>query len=381
MLQTADVDDRGSLRRRLTAFVVVVQSILWIVHAIVGVAAASFLDIHTPPQVLTLSGILGGLSLTFVPASMLAFRSRSAGAKAFYRVAVVWLGFLNYLFFGALLAWVLDGMNRVIGSPIDRIWIGGVVGALSLLTALAAFLNAGRIRIQRKTVSLPNLPELWKGRTLAVVSDIHLGHVRGAGFLTRLVAMIARENPDLVVVPGDLYDGTAVDAAALAEPWAKLSPPYGTYFVTGNHDEFTDPARLLAPLSAAGVRTLANEVVQVDGLQIAGIHDGDHRDPVVLRSLLRGLKLDRSKASLLLAHSPINLRIAEEAGLSLQISGHTHGGQFLPWTWVVDRIYGAYASGLHAFGELQVLTSVGAGTWGPPMRLGTNPEIVLLTFR
>ena len=128
------------------------------------------------------------------------------------------------------------------------------------------------------------------------------------------------------------------------------------------------------------MRTLSNEMVEVDGLQIAGVHDGDHRDPVALRSILRSLRLDRSKPSLLLAHSPVNLRITEEAGVSLQISGHTHGGQFLPWTWIVDRIYGAFASGLHALNGLQVLTTVGAGTWGPPMRLGADPEIVLVTF-
>jgi predicted MPP superfamily phosphohydrolase len=190
--------------------------------------------------------------------------------------------------------------------------------------------------------------------------------------------MIAREQPDLVVVPGDLYDGTAVDAEALAKPWLELKAPLGILFVTGNHDEMRDSSRFIQTLATAGVRTLNNEKMNLDGLQVVGIDDGDHRNPARLRSLLSGMRLDRSKPSLLLAHSPIHLRIAEEAGISLQISGHTHGGQFAPWTWVVDRVYGAFAKGLHAFGSLQMLTTVGAGTWGPPMRLGTNPEIVLL---
>src|SRR5262249_55010707 len=133
-------------------------------------------------------------------------------------------------------------------------------------------------------------------------------------------------------------------------------------------------------LAASGVRILGNEKVVLDGLQVVGIHDGDHRSPDLLRSLLRGMKLDRSRASLLLAHSPVNLAIAEQAGVSMQISGHTHGGQFLPWTWVVSWVYGAFAAGLHAFGGMQVLTTTGAGTWGPPMRLGANPEIVLVRF-
>lgn len=372
--QTAEVDDRGSFRRRLTAFVVVVQTLLLLVHAVVGVTVAWFLDLHTTAEMLTLSGVLAALSLTFIPTTLLAWRSHAGWTKAVYRVAVVWLGLLNYLFFGALLAWPLALLN------LPRPWIGVGMLAASTLTAIAAFLNAGWVRVHRMAVTIPNLPASWKGRTMAAVSDIHLGHVRGAAFLDRLAARIAREKPDLVVVPGDLYDGTSVDAVAMAEPWKKLAPPYGAFFVTGNHDEFTNPARLLAPLASAGLRTLANEAVEVDGLQIAGVHDGDHRDPMALRSILRGMRLDRSKPTLLLAHSPINLRIAEEAGVALQISGHTHGGQFLPWTWIVDRIYGAFASGLHALNGLQVLTTVGAGTWGPPMRLGTNPEIVIVTF-
>lgn len=372
--QTAEVEDRGSFPRRLTAFVVVVQTILFIVHAVVGITVGWFLELRTKTDVLALAGILTALSLTFIPATMFAWRSHAGWTRIVYKGAVAWLGLLNYLFFGALLAWPLALTN------LPRLWIGGGVLAASTLIATAAFINASWIRVNRMTVTLPNLPASWKGRTMAAVSDIHLGHVHGAGFLKRLVERIAREKPDLVVVPGDLYDGTSVDAAANAEPWKQLAPPYGAFFVTGNHDEFTNPARLLTPLALAGLRTLANELVEVDGLQIAGVHDGDHRDPVALRSILRGMHLDRSKPTLLLAHSPINLRIAEEAGVSMQISGHTHGGQFLPWTWIVDRIYGAFASGLHALDGLQVLTTVGAGTWGPPMRLGTNPEIVIVTF-
>jgi predicted MPP superfamily phosphohydrolase len=148
--------------------------------------------------------------------------------------------------------------------------------------------------------------------------------------------------------------------------------------VTGNHEEFRPPGRLLGPLADSGVRVLNNEKILLDGLQVVGIPDGDHRDPRRLSELLRGMRLDPALATLLLAHSPVNLRIAEQAGISLQISGHTHGGQFLPWTWVVSRVYGVFARGLHALGRMQVLTTTGAGTWGPPMRLGASPEIVLL---
>ena len=362
----------------MIAFIVVIQTILLMVHGTIAATVASFLDLWKTRQLVALGSVFGLLSLTFVAASILAFRSPRGWVKALYRGAAAWLGTLNYLFFGALICWGIEGVNRLLGEPLPRPSIGAGVLGLSLLAALAAFVNAWRVRVVRLDVSLPHLPDAWKGRRIAVVSDVHLGHVRGAGFLKRLIGMIRQEQPDLVVVPGDLYDGTAVDAEKLARPWAELTPPQGILFVTGNHEEFRDSSRFMSTLSAAGVRTLNNEKVVLDELQVVGIQDGDHRHPSRLRSLLSGMRLDRSKPSLLLAHSPIHLRIAEEAGISLQISGHTHGGQFAPWHWVVDRVYGAFAKGLHALGRLQVLTTVGAGTWGPPMRLGTNPEIVLL---
>jgi predicted MPP superfamily phosphohydrolase len=93
-----------------------------------------------------------------------------------------------------------------------------------------------------------------------------------------------------------------------------------------------------------------------------------------------GSESERTQPGILLNHAPARLPIVEQAGFSLQVSGHTHGGQFLPYTWITRRIYGRFTRGLHRFGSLQVYTSTGAGTWGPPMRVGTRPEIVLLEF-
>ena len=115
-------------------------------------------------------------------------------------------------------------------------------------------------------------------------------------------------------------------------------------------------------------------------MQIVGVpynhdtHDGH------LRSVLQGIGVDRNRASILLTHAPDRPHVAEEAGISLQVSGHTHVGQFFPWTWVARRIYRQFAYGLSRIGKMQVYTSSGAGTWGPPLRLGSSPEIVLLQF-
>jgi hypothetical protein len=162
------------------------------------------------------------------------------------------------------------------------------------------------------------------------------------------------------------------------EPCRELIAPAGVYFVTGNHEEFSDRAKYIAAIERAGLRVLNNEKITVQGLQIVGVHDGEAGEPERLRKILQDAAIDRQQASILLAHRPANLSVVEAAGISLQVSGHTHRGQMWPWCWVVYKVHGRFAYGLNRLGNLLVLTSSGAGTWGPPLRVGTKSEIVLI---
>jgi hypothetical protein len=128
------------------------------------------------------------------------------------------------------------------------------------------------------------------------------------------------------------------------------------------------------------VRVLSDEKIEVDGLQIVGVPYRNAAQGWHFASVLEGVRLDRDRASILLTHAPDHPEIAEAAGVSLQLSGHTHLGQFIPWSWMARRIYRQFVYGLSRIGKMQVFTSSGAGTWGPPLRLGSNPEIVMLEF-
>jgi predicted MPP superfamily phosphohydrolase len=150
--------------------------------------------------------------------------------------------------------------------------------------------------------------------------------------------------------------------------------------VTGNHDEFAERSIFLNAVKRVGIQVMNNEKITLDGLQIVGVHDSEAGDPTELRSILQKAQIDRQRPSILLSHRPINLSVAEEEGISLQLSGHTHGGQIWPWNLLVSRIYGRFAHGLSRLDKLQVYTSNGVGTWGPPLRVGTKSEIVLLQF-
>jgi uncharacterized protein len=332
------------------------------------------------PGALWLALVLGFLSVSFVAASLLAFRYTNGALRAFYRVAAVWLGLLTFLFLAAVSSWIIFGVARLAGLEMNFHRIVELLFGAAFVAGFYGVFNASWTRITRTTVRIANLPVAWRGRRAALISDVHLGHVRNGNFLRRMVAKIVREEPDAIFIAGDLYDGTAIDAGRAAEPLNKLTAPQGVYFVAGNHEQFGDDSKYLRAIAAAGVRVLTNEKVEVDGLQIVGVPYRNAAQDGHFASVLHSIRLDRDRASILLTHAPDRPEIAEAAGVSLQLSGHTHLGQFIPWSWMARRIYRQFVYGLSRIGKMQVFTSSGAGTWGPPLRLGSNPEIVVLEF-
>ena len=364
-------------RRAILGFIAVVQFILLLAHYFLY---QTWTFQHPPAHPGWLQASLGILSVSFVAASLLAFSHTSAPVRAFYRGAAVWMGFLSFLFLAAVFAWIVLGITSVVGLPLNFHGTVELLFAMGAALGLYGLWNANWTRITRTRVRLENLPDIWRGRKAALITDVHLGHVRNRGFLQRLIAKVLNEEPDLVFIAGDLFDGTAIDAHKAAEPLTQLTAPHGVYFVAGNHEQFGDDTKYLNAIAATGVRVLKNERVNVDGLQIVGVPYNHATSTVDLAAALRDLPLDRDRASILLVHAPDHPAVAEAKGFSLQLSGHTHLGQFIPWSWMARRMYRQFVYGLSRIGKMQVFTSSGVGTWGPPLRLGSNPEIVMLEF-
>jgi uncharacterized protein len=365
----------GIPRSRIIFFVTVFLSVLLAANWFVVATWNHFWGMTVVP---VWEIIFPGLTLAFIAATFLGRRYSSFALRLVYRISAVWLGVLNFSFFAACAAWIVSAAATLLPFHYEPRVIAEAFFGTAMLTSIYGLLNANRLRVKHVSVNLPNLPAAWQGRMVALVTDLHLGSVRRAGFASRVVARLQSLHPDAVFISGDLFDGPEASPDVLVEPWRKLSAPAGIFYVTGNHEEFGDRTELIGAVQRVGIHVLNNEKVEVQGLQIVGVHDREAGDPQEFPALLRQAALDGSRASILLTHQPSNVAIAEEAGISLQLSGHTHSGQIWPWTWLAARVHGRFNHGLNCFGKLLVYTSSGAGTWGVPMRVGTNSEIVLI---
>jgi len=362
-----------------------IQGILLLAHWLVSSTLVAFFPGLSPAAIVDLRIAIFVLAFAFVPAALLSFRFSNFVVHFFYGIAAVWLGLLNFFFWASILLRLLSPMLHLFRSStnpgVGRPLLAAALFGLAALAGIYGIVNARIIRTRQITVQLSNLPKSWRGRRAVLMSDLHLGLINGAGFCRRLVGLAARFQPDIVFLPGDLFDGAKADLDHLLTPFRALKPPFGIFFSTGNHEEFTVATHYLQAVARAGIRVLANESISVDGVQIAGVFYQDSTHIIRMKAFLDDLHLDRKQPCILLNHTPTRLPIVEQAGVSLQLSGHTHGGQIFPFTWLTRRVFGRFTTGLSRFGALQIYTSTGAGTWGPPMRVGSAPEIVVFTFQ
>jgi predicted MPP superfamily phosphohydrolase len=374
------MDYNEKILSRFVLFISIVQSILFLGHWFLYRTLVRFFGVAFPAPLWSLRVVLAVLSVSLVLTSLLSYRYADFPVRLLYTLSVGWLGVCYLLIIATAMAWLICGTVKVAHLSIDRRLLMETLIGMALLTCLYGFFNAAVVRTTRIHVRLPGLPAQWKGKTAVWISDIHLGHVRNDRFVRGIVAMIQGLRPDMVFVGGDLFDGVAIDPDKAIEPFSELSPPYGTYFVTGNHEQFRDSAAYLQAVRRAGMRVLNNEIVELDGLQLAGVDYRDSRNRKQFREILRSMKIDRRKPTLLLKHAPFDPDVARDEGISLQLSGHTHRGQVFLFRFITSRVYQGYDYGLKSLGDLLIYTSSGAGTWGPPMRVDTIPEIVVITL-
>jgi predicted MPP superfamily phosphohydrolase len=254
--------------------------------------------------------------------------------------------------------------------------------ALTVLSTLLGLLTARRPRLVEVTVPIANLPRALHGFSIAQISDLHVGATIKRAFVERIVARVNALDADLIAVTGDLVDGSVLQLSSHTAPLAGLTARHGAFFVTGNHEYYSGERAWTAEIRRLGLTVLKNQhvVLRHDGasLVLAGVTDytAQHFDPAQGSdpvAALRGAPLDAG-AKILLAHQPSSATAAAGAGFDLQISGHTHGGQFWPWNLFVGY-FQPFTSGLNRLKTLWVYVSRGTGYWGPPNRFLVPAEI------
>ncbi|MEO6898188.1 MAG: metallophosphoesterase [Caldimonas sp.] len=259
------------------------------------------------------------------------------------------------------------------------------VAIVAVVVTLWGFGNARRTaRVRRVDVPVAGLAPALDGFTIAQISDVHVGPTIKRPYVEAIVATVNGLDADLVAVTGDLVDGSVAQLAEHVAPLAGLRSKEGIYFVTGNHEYYSGAAAWVRELRRLGLVVLMNEHVAVHrggaALVVAGVTDfsaahfdrAQASDP---RSALAGSPAGAFR--LLLAHQPRSADAAEAAGFDLQLSGHTHGGQFWPWNLFV-RLQQPFTAGLHRWRRLWVYTSRGTGYWGPPKRFGAPSEVTFI---
>jgi predicted MPP superfamily phosphohydrolase len=324
--------------------------------------------------------ILAVLGISFIIASVLTFYFYNSFTNYFYTFSASWLGFTVYLFLFSCLFFLVLFILQVFNINISTQYFGILCLLLAIVFGVYGIIHARYITVKNINIELSNLPPSWQGRKAVWISDLHLGAIYDKNFTQNIVTKINEINPDVVFIGGDLYDGVKVNESEIIQPLIDLHPKLGTYFVTGNHEEFSDDKHYLDAIKNIGIHVLNNEMTTIDGMQLIGVDDKDSINIAKFNIILSGLNIDKSKPSILLKHQPSQLAEAEKAGISLQISGHTHKAQMFPLNIVTSLVFKGYDYGFHKFNKMDVFTSSGVGTWGPPMRVGSDSEIIVFNF-
>ncbi|MES2017211.1 MAG: metallophosphoesterase [Pseudomonadota bacterium] len=364
--------------------IVVVVSLLVLLHFYIGMRLLPAMDLH--PAGVAFGVLLLALSTLLLPAGLLSSRfKRWRGADQ-----LAWAGLLAMGFFSSLLVLTMarDAVLLVLalfGPATPALVRASAIGVplLALGVTLVGFVNARRVaRVVEIEVPIAGLPAALHGYAIVQISDIHVGPTIRRGYLEAIVDKVNALQPDAIAITGDLVDGSVKRLAPHTAPLARLAARDGTFFVTGNHEYYSGAEEWIAELRRLGLTVLMNQHVlcERDGaaLMIAGVtdfsahqfHESHRSDPHKA-----GAGAQRAvSARVLLAHQPRSAPAAADAGFDLQLSGHTHGGQFFPWNLFVP-LQQPFTAGLNRLSQLWVYTSRGTGYWGPPKRFGAPSEI------
>lgn len=368
----------------------ILRVVLMIATAVVILGGANWLVFFSLIRFFSLQSVLSKLvvavfllSITFgfLAISAISRFNQNLIIKYLYVVLAVLVGTWVFVFFAMIIAWIFVGLFNLAGIAVSHKLIAIIMLAVAVIYSAYNIYNAYDIRIKNIDVTIKNLPAQWKGKTIVQLSDVHLGNINGAGFMDRIAKMANAQHPDVIAITGDLFDGMDGDLSPLIQPLNELKAGKGIYYISGNHELYLGLDKALEVISKTDIDFIDGQVINNDGLQFAGIPYGQDFAAQDITQILKSNKnYNPSIPTVMLYHIPLPSQIekAKQLGIALQLSGHTHVGQMLPFKLITDLVYKGYDYGLFKEGDYTLYTSSGVGTWGPPMRSGNHPEIVVV---
>jgi predicted MPP superfamily phosphohydrolase len=364
----------------------ILSSLTWLMHRYVWARLVRDAALPAPwGRVLTTAIVVFALA---IPLAFVAMRSLPRGVSGpLSWIAYVWMGFALYLFLLTALSDAGRAVAAALGAlpndPERRVFLARAVaasiGAAAGIIGLGGMANALRgFDVRHVRIPLAKLPKHASGYLIVQMSDVHVGPTIGREFVEAVVRRTNELGPDMVVITGDLVDGSVEQLRDLVAPLRDLRARDGVYFVTGNHEYYSGADEWIAHLATLGVRVLRNERVDVRGaFELAGVDDisAGRMLPHHGQDVARAVEgRDASRPLVLLAHQPKAMHEAVAAGVDVQLSGHVHGGQMVPFNWLA-RLDQPLVAGLHLVGTTWIYVSTGTGYWGPPMRVGPGAEL------
>lgn len=310
---------------------------------------------------------------------LLTHASNAPLVRWFYIIISTWHGFLVNLFLVSLLCWLAFFVTKYTGINLNFKTFLSILFLLAIAISIYGVWNGQNPRLKNITVKIKNLPWQWQNKKIVFISDIHLGAVNKKIFIESVIQQINGADPEVVLIGGDYFDGSLSEYNSYSDPLKNIKSRYGIYFVNGNHESYIGEQGADLALQSAGVRILKDEIANVDGLNIVGADfTSDFGNKQGIEELMKKVKAD--EANIFLHHEPRYNDLARDSGIDLQLAGHTHYGQQFPFQFFTWLIYKKYHNGLRVEDNYTSYTSNGVGTWGPPIRIGNTPEIVVITI-
>lgn len=362
----------------LATFLIVVQSLITLVHWIVfqsmdfyfGWSGAAEYYIFWTFSFSSFTFLLSNIATRVAPGHL---------ARLAYRIAAWWLGTVYFLFLATVGIAFLEMLSAFLVQTMP-FWVAKLFYVVAVGLSFYSYRAAERIHIVRHDIALPYLPHAWCGKKVVFFADTHYGNIHRERRARQLVKLIEAEEPALVLMGGDFFDGPPIEADQVTAPYWPLTKRVPTLFVSGNHEEYGKKADFLRSLQENGFRIINDQLVVLDGLQIVGLDFMTTRTAAATAMTMKHLELDPHLPTIVLKHIPRHVEAIEEAGGHLLLSGHTHQGQMWPIQFITRFVYHGFDYGLNLCGNLHVYTTSGAGSWGPPQRFFTQTEIAVFTL-